>query len=210
MSCSCGKEFEAKLWDCLNISEQKELKAKLLNGEINQVQCSACKKKSYVEKNLLYQDMDKKIWIQMLPTMDRSNWPGLEEDYAEVLRKNSGVRKFRLTFGREELFEKIRIFDWDLDDRAIELLKLKIMSEDENMKNLSDAKLVFIRYLPQEEEIHFSLTSAEKELNQTIVVSSQHYETILENKEHTVSNDEMVKKIVTGVYVNVTKNRVLH
>ncbi|MBI3016818.1 MAG: hypothetical protein HYY62_02305 [Deltaproteobacteria bacterium] len=31
LSCTCGHEFETKLWDALNVTEAKELKGKLLS-----------------------------------------------------------------------------------------------------------------------------------------------------------------------------------
>lgn len=212
LSCSCGKEFEAKLWESLRVAGQKELKAKLLSGEMNQVECSHCKKKSFIEMNFLYHDLEKKLWVQMVPQTERSQWQQLEEDYEKVIKKKSSIRKlnFRLVFGREELLEKIRIFDLSLDDRAIELLKLKIMAEDESLQNISDLKLIFIRHLPGEEELHFSLTSKEKDLSQTIVISSQHYNVILENKEHISFTSDLTKKVCSGIYVNVRKTRILH
>ena len=215
LSCTCGHEFETKLWDALNVTEAKELKGKLLSGEINQVQCPKCQKKSYIEKSLLYHDMDQRLWVQMLPQADRPKWPELQEEYQEEIKKNSGPfsnRKyhFRLAFGREELLEKIRIFDANLDDRILELLKVRILTEDETLKTVSDAKVLFSRYMPQEEELHFSVTSQEKSLSQTIVIAFQHYNDIRESKEHVEATTEIAKIVCKGMYVHYSKTRVLH
>ncbi len=212
LSCTCGHEFETKLWDALNVTENKELKGKLLSGEINQIQCPKCQKKSYIEKSLLYHDRDQRLWIQVLPQADRPKWPKLQESYQEELKKNSGIKKyyFRLAFGREELLEKIRIFDANLDDRILELLKVRILTEDETLKTVSDAKIFFSRYLPQEEELHFSVASQEKNISQTIVIAFQHYNDIRESKEHVEATTELAKIICRGMYVHYSKTRVLH
>lgn len=212
LSCTCGHEFETKLWDSLNVTQSKELKGKLLSGDINQVQCPKCQKKSYIEKSLLYHDMDRRLWVQMFPQADRSKWPELQETTQEEIKKHSGIKKyhFRLTFGREELLEKVRIFDADLDDRILELLKVRILTEDETLKTVNDAKVLFSRYLPQEEELHFSVTSQEKNLSQTIVIAFQHYNDIRESKEHVDVTTEIAKMVCRGMYVHYSKTRVLH
>src|SRR3989338_7301789 len=204
LSCSCGREYKVKLWDSINVTENKELKAKLLSGEVNQVQCPQCKKKSYIEKNLLYHDSDKKLWFHMLPQTDRPKWAELEEEYRKDLKDNDHIKKyhFRLVFGREELLEKIRIFDVNLNDRLIEIIKLKIINEDESLKTLTDLKLFFSRHMPEDEEMHFSLSITEKGLNQTLVVASHHYEDLKEAKA--------TEPISSGMYVSIHKTRVLH
>ncbi len=212
LRCTCGHEFETKLWDSLNVTESKELKGKLLSGEINQVQCPECQKKSYIEKSLLYHDMDQRLWVQMLPPTERSKWPELQEEYEEEIKKNSGIKKyhFRLAFGREELLEKVRIFDANLDDRIIELLKVRILNEDETLKAVSDAKVFFSRYVAQEEELHFSVTSQEKNISQTLVIAFQHYNDIRESKEHVETTTELSKTVCRGMYIHHSKTRVLH
>lgn len=212
LSCTCGHEFETKLWGSLNVTENKELKGKLLSGEINQVQCPKCQKKIYIEKSLLYHDMDQRLWVQMLPQADRPKWPELQEEYQEEIKKNAGIKKyhFRLAFGREELLEKIRIFDADLDDRILELLKVRILTEDETLKTVSDAKIFFSRHMPQEEELHFSITSQEKSLSQTIVIAFQHYNDVRESKEHSETTTDVSKAVCKGMYIHYSKTRVLH
>ena len=212
LSCTCGHEFETKLWDTLNVTEHKELKGKLLSGEINQAQCPKCQKKSYIEKGLLYHDMDQRLWVQVLPQADRSKWPELQENYQEEIKKQCGIKKyhFRLAFGREELLEKIRIFDANLDDRILELLKVRILAEDETLKTVSDANVFFSRYLPQEEELHFTVTSQEKNISQTIVIASQHYKDVRESKEHVEATTDIAKMVCKGMYIHYSKTRVLH
>ena len=212
LSCTCGHAFETKLWNTLNVTEHKELKGKLLSGEINQVQCPKCQKKSYIEKELLYHDVEQRLWVQVLPQADRPKWALLQEAYQEEAKKNLGVKKyhFRLAFGKEELLEKIRIFDADLDDRILELLKVRILTEDEALKTASDAKIFFSRYLPQEEELHFTVTSQEKNISQTIVIAFQHYHDIRESKEHVEATTDIAKTICKGMYVHYSKTRVLH
>ena len=212
LNCACGHEFDALLWDSINVTEQQELKSRLLNGEINQIQCEKCKKRSYIEKHLLYHDVDKKLWVQMFPRSDRSKWQELEEEHKEDLKKNSISKKyfFRLAFGQDELLEKVRIFDNGLDDRILELLKLKILEQDEAMKDISDAELTFSQYHVEDGEIHFKMASLEKNLSQTLVIPFEHYEEIEESQEHVSGENPATQTVCHGMYVSVNKTRVFH
>ncbi len=212
LSCVCGHEFEAILWDSVHISEETDLKSKILNGEINQIQCVKCKKRSYIEKNILYCDPNQKLLIQMYPHSDRPKYLELESEHKKTIKSNSHLRGYRcrLAFGQHEMIEKIRIFDSGLDDRIIEMIKLKILEQDEIVKETPDAELLFSQYLTEEGEFHFKLTSIEKNLSQTIVISYEHYEELLESQGHAGSTKHPQKTICQGMYVNVNKTRTLH
>lgn len=210
LSCVCGHEFETLIWDSVHISEETSLKSKILNGEINQIQCVKCKKRSYVEKNLLYCDSNQKLLIQMYPHSDRPKYLELESEHKKAIKNNFRGYTCRLAFGQQEMVEKIRIFDSGLDDRIIEMIKLKILEQDEVVKETPDAELLFSQYLTEEGEIHFKLTSIGKKISQTIVISYEHYEELLESQEHSDSIKHSQKTICQGMYVNVNKMRTLH
>ncbi|MEK7790184.1 MAG: CpXC domain-containing protein [Deltaproteobacteria bacterium] len=212
LSCVCGHEFKTLLWDSVHIPEETNLKSKILNGEINQIQCVKCKKRSYIEKNLLYCDSNQKLLIQMYPQSDRRKYIELESEHKKVIKSNPHLRGYtcRLAFGQQEMIEKIRIFDSNLDDRMIEMIKLKILEQDEVVKKTADADLLFSQYLAEEGELHFKLTSIEKNISQTIVISYEHYEELLESPGHFGSTKHPQKTICQGMYVNVNKTRTLH
>jgi len=217
LNCVCGHEFEAVLWDSVDVAEAAPLKSKILSGEMNQIQCVKCKKRSYVEKNLLYRDSNQKLLIQMYPQSDRPRWVKLEAEHKKAINKRAIKRRahlrgytLRLAFGHQEMVEKIRIFDSHLDDRLIEMIKLKILEQDDVVKETPDAELLFSQYLADEGELHFKLTSLEKNLSQTIVISYEHYEELLEAEQH-LSTEKPAEKIVCqGMYVSVNKTRILH
>jgi len=58
--CSCEREFEADLWDSINVTKDPDIKRTLLNGELNVVVCPSCGLLFYVEKFLIYHDEKKK------------------------------------------------------------------------------------------------------------------------------------------------------
>ena len=212
LNCSCGHEFEATLWDAIDVAEEQELKQKLISGHINQIHCEKCQKRSYVEKDLVYHDMDQRLWVQMFPKADRPKWSELEEDHKEALKNNPLIRRyhFRLAFGRDELLEKIRIFDNQLDDRVIELMKCKMLEQDESIKQLLDSEITFLQYISEKGEIHFKLVSHEKNIFQTLVVPFEHYEDIEENKEHIERKTSQTKLVCQGIYISMNKTRVFH
>lgn len=205
LSCVCGHEFEALLWDRVDVTKAASLKSKILSGEMNQIQCGKCKKRSHVEKNLLYRDSHQKLLIQVYPQSDRSRWIEIETAYKKAMKRKAGFRGYilRLAFGQQEMVEKIRIFDQSLDDRVIEMIKMKILEQDEAIREAADAELLFSQYLADEGELHFKCTSLEKKLSQTIVISYDHYEELRESqgRPHAVCQ---------GIYVSVNKTRTLH
>lgn len=205
LNCVCGHEFEALLWDRVDVTKAAHLKSKILSGEMNQIQCAKCKKRSIVEKNLLYRDCNQKLLIQMYPQSERSKWVELEMAHKKAMKGKARLRGYtlRLAFGQQEMVEKIRIFDYSLDDRLIEMIKLKILEQDEVVRDTADAELLFSQYLADEGELHFKWTSLEKKLSQTIVISYEHYEELREAQQRP-------QPVCQGIYVNVNKTRTLH
>ncbi|NIO38348.1 hypothetical protein GTO27_11710, partial [Candidatus Bathyarchaeota archaeon] len=61
------------------------LKKKVLEGEINLTQCSRCKEETIVESNLLYNDMDNKLWLQVT-LGDEAGWSDEEAKFRNDLK----------------------------------------------------------------------------------------------------------------------------
>jgi hypothetical protein len=58
VACECGHHFSAWLWQSANVTTSPELRATILNGEMNMV---------HVELPFLYHDMAGKEWIWVYP-----------------------------------------------------------------------------------------------------------------------------------------------
>ena len=121
----CHAEQEFTIYDSVNVSLNPEAKKRLINGELMVFTCDACGCQVEMVYPILYHDMEKKLMIWMEP--DGQLTPA-EHDKRRVLYDTSldDSYLYRIVSSREELVEKIMIFDDDLDDKPLEMLKYYI------------------------------------------------------------------------------------
>ncbi len=118
----CGKKTETLMWQSINVSLDKLLKKKLLNGELTTFVCKYCNHTCPIQHDLLYHDMKKEVMIH-LKFPDSNGKIVMESKPLEATAKMLGVYRLRWVTSWDHLLEKIAIFDDDLDDRAIEMIK---------------------------------------------------------------------------------------
>ena len=118
----CGKKTETLMWQSINVSLDKRLKKKLLNGELTKFVCKDCGHTCPIQHDLLYHDMKKKFMVH-LKHLDSKGEIVMESKPLEAVAKILGVYRLRWVTSWNHLLEKISIFDDNLDDRAIEMMK---------------------------------------------------------------------------------------
>lgn len=64
---NCGYTINATVENLINVSQTPQLKAQLLSGRVNAVQCTNCGVVSTVAAPLLYHDSDKELLISFMP-----------------------------------------------------------------------------------------------------------------------------------------------
>lgn len=117
---NCGREQEFIAWDSLNVTLDPEAKGRLLRGELTRFVCAQCGWSGDVLYPMLYHDMEQKLMIYLLPTGDDPGPTG-----ASLFAPMPGYR-FRRVSTRNELREKVLLFDAGLDDRLLECAKLSL------------------------------------------------------------------------------------
>lgn len=131
----CGQMSDITVWSSITVKDSPDLKSDLLSGRINMFKCPSCSHFGLMPNPMLYNDEDKKLMISFSPTND----PVLKQqlfDNVEKSSKESGeLEKFagynlRFVTDYNELLEKILIFDNNFNDKAIEVIKLMILSQD--------------------------------------------------------------------------------
>ncbi len=106
VKCPCGREFSTQLWDAINITEDPFLKDVILNGELNVVQCPACGAIFYVEKLVIYHDIEQSLIIYIYP----KDWENRSEELKEKAKRDFSMaidvfsEKERLIHYRVEVF----------------------------------------------------------------------------------------------------------
>lgn len=112
----CGKEFEINVYPAVS-AEDKELRDRIVSGDIFRNSCPHCKKDFMVQYPLVYTDKENKfvLWLseqEVGDTLKDFTKPLLEKGFK--LRRCSTIN---------ELVEKIAIFEDGADDVMVELAK---------------------------------------------------------------------------------------
>lgn len=140
VECSgCGEPQSFLAWEALNIPLDNAEKEELLNGGLTTFKCQKCGWSGDVLYPLLYHDMERQIMVWLLPD---DGEPDLSVVPVESLTEEYEYR-LRTVETKEELVEKIRIFDFGFDDRVMEFLKLTLYEQWAAKKQPIDGKLYF-------------------------------------------------------------------
>ena len=125
----CQREAPFTIWRSLNVTLNPEEKQSLITGELFRFTCPGCTAVTQVVYPMLYHDMQRKLMIWMIPD-DDDGAPG--EPEGPVINVQSGATAgytARVVSSVNELLEKIMIFDAQLDDLALEMVKIVIATQ---------------------------------------------------------------------------------
>jgi hypothetical protein len=121
----CGHTQEFTSWQSLNVTADPEKKAQLLAGDLTRFTCAQCRTSADVMYPMLYHDMQQRVMI----------WFWTEEGDPDTNALSIGDMldqyRLRIVGSRNELVEKIHIFDAGLDDEVIEIVKLLVQAQEE-------------------------------------------------------------------------------
>ncbi|MCD8180415.1 MAG: CpXC domain-containing protein [Firmicutes bacterium] len=131
----CGQMSEVTVWNSITVKDSEDLKQDLLRGKINMFNCPSCSYRALMPTPMLYHDEEKRLMISFTPCSD----PVLKQQLFDNMRKASKesgelekMEGYNLRFVADynELLEKILIFDNNMSDKTIEVIKLMILSQD--------------------------------------------------------------------------------
>ena len=131
----CGQMNDVTVWSSITVKDSIDLKKDLLMGKINMFVCPSCEYTALMPHPMLYHDEDKKLMISFTPTNDVITKEKLFSDICETSSQSGELDKLegynlRFVTDYNDLLEKILIFDNQLNDKAIEVIKLMILSQD--------------------------------------------------------------------------------
>ena len=119
----CKAEHQLELARSLNTREQPELKAKLLAGTLNLLQCGACGRRAPLEGDFLFHDPDRQYFCQVVPGGELKM-----EKAARDFTHSGATGTLRLVPSMNALVEKVTLNDAGLDDWVVELAKVLLLS----------------------------------------------------------------------------------
>ena len=131
----CGQMEDMTVWNSITVKDSQDLKNDLLTGKVNIFRCPSCSHMGLMPTPLLYHDEDKKLMISFSPSNDAELSEKLYKEICETSKKSGEMEKLegynlRFVTDYNELLEKILIFDNDLNDKAIEVIKLMILMQE--------------------------------------------------------------------------------
>ena len=118
----CGVSQPFVIWDSVNVTLDGEQKVALLSGDLTRFTCKKCGWTGDVAYSLLYHDMEKSFMLWFVPGEGEPDTTKLP--FGDLM----GNYRLRLVRTRNQLVEKIFIFDANFDDRVVEFYKLGLLA----------------------------------------------------------------------------------
>ena len=146
IQCSeCGHTHLLNIWHSVNATVDPSLKDSLLKRELNMRRCH-CGKEVEVAQDLLYHDMDAafQVWLKY---PDEDGTITLQGPALELASTVMPHYRLRIVNSRNQLIEKIRIFDDGLDDRIIEVIKFLLWGKIGGDMEPSEDRLFYAKFL---------------------------------------------------------------
>jgi hypothetical protein len=136
----CGHAQQVDIYVSINAERMSEATDRLIDGSWERFTCDSCSRPFVIDNRLLYTDLPRKRWIVRYPFAERTRYRRLEHEAAQVfdteylqrpppepIRRQAVEVSPRICFGRPQLAEKLLAWRHDLDDRALECLKLLLL-----------------------------------------------------------------------------------
>lgn len=114
--CFCESKVELDVSEQIDLSAQPDVRKEILEGRFMTVRCETCGKLLKPEFPVLIRKVDPERDVFFVPELDRTAY--LRNKLSYTLPETD-----RVVIGYEELVEKLRLADANLDDRIVEMIK---------------------------------------------------------------------------------------
>lgn len=120
----CGHANDFIIWHSLNGDLNPEAKQQLFEDSLFHFDCRNCGEKITVDYGMLYHDMTHRVMIYYVDENSVAQAQQTMSDGAKMMGMEEHGYRYRIVTNRNSLREKARIFDHNLDDRMVEIIKL--------------------------------------------------------------------------------------
>lgn len=159
VSCSrCGASHTLTTYSIVNVGEQPELKAQVLDGSLFVWECPHCGTKNLLRSKLLYHDPSERLMVWLTG----GDWE-LEAKAADAYGSFGEIKDYVLRFVDDpgDLIEKVKVFDAGLDDVVMEMTKyvsrLEVAeSQKDRASEIVNASFRFLKLDGADNEITFA------------------------------------------------------
>ena len=141
----CGAPASVQMIRSMSPSRHPELKAAILNNQLQAVNCGGCQQKFRLEPEFSYLDPSHSRWIAVFPSSRSADWKAWEkkalESFELIPPDLARTLQPRVVFGWHALKEKVIAADAGIDDVEIELMKLGVIRNGGEEIPISGASL---------------------------------------------------------------------
>ena len=141
----CREENEFTIWRSINTMLDPECKEKVRTRDLFQFVCPDCGNKAEVDYGFLYHQMEDEYMIYYVGDEDTKQ----AKESFDSTRNNEPLSVFadhyiyRIVTSKQQLLDKLNIFDRGYDDRIVEIMKLLILLQHYEQNDLQNVDEMF-------------------------------------------------------------------
>lgn len=174
---NCGNVGKFNIWDSINVNSESKTKQEVKSLEFFKYTCPNCGESFQIEYLTVYNDAKNNFMIYYVP----KKTPEIIKKIESINVPKQVEEKARIVFSKNDLLEKIDIFESKLNDVLIELIKPFVISkvEESGIQKEKAEKIYFSSY--ENGKITFSLPDIEG--NFKVDIPIQLYEELLSRND---------------------------
>lgn len=175
----CGREGTFTYWSTINTMQEKVMRKMVRTGSAFMYTCPECGKTTIVDYPFIYHQMEDQMMIYYAKedkVDEAEKYFAKQEETFEELKVGGEVYLNRIVTSLDEFLEKLKIFDADMDDRIVEIVK--IIYAQLIMQQNPEAKFdnIFFTYGPEGQKLLSFMVDGAAALS--IELSADVYESI--------------------------------
>lgn len=180
---SCTNTQSFQVHDFLENDQRNNVQNQILSGELFTFECDHCHFKSPIIYPLFYYDRHLNFLLYLLPAGEKENEKLLKEKIRPLLLEKPDILT-REVHNDKELMEKILIFNFELDDRIVEMVKAEA---NHFMKDQEPDIMIHSIYLNRDKSGFFLTLFLQDNTQITLEVDPQVFEIADKKYSETIS-----------------------
>lgn len=205
---TCNTEISLEICFSVNAGLRPDYREAILNGSFQQFTCESCHHTFRIEPEFTYLDTRRGQYFQAHPAQKAVDWAEVERHTTELWEAafTKGQAKSlgnsltpRLVFGWTALVEKLRCEEYNIDDVALELVKMAIIRSSENLLMTDVVELRMVGLEDETLEMIWLDSIRESALEQLKVPYG-----LLEEVEHS-DWDPLREQLTEGMFIDVNR-----
>lgn len=198
----CLNEEELTIWDVIDVSTDPDLKEKLLRKTLQSLECRNCGHSTLIAAPLVYRDPKQHTLIECRPDLGpddllaraqelRQAGPTLWPQAAEIEPYR------RLVATVNDLIEKILAREQEIDDRALEIVKLAVRNHNASESAVDELRLVSV----SQSELNFVMKLEDGWFQYALPIDAyQNAKMILEQTDDRLTQDASDFALIDSAY----------